>query len=88
MPFCNSAQVARTQSSRLWQAVHHLDRPLIAFAPFHPAYPNAPALRPTFCVWEHGIVAHEAQAGPRYLASERSEPDFALWQSDCLCATV
>jgi hypothetical protein len=75
-------------NNELWQSVHYIDTPLTTFAEFDPAYPKAPNLRPTFCVWELGIVAHEAQAWQRYLASDRSAEDFALWQSDCLRGTV
>jgi hypothetical protein len=30
--------------------------------------------RPTFCVWELGVVCHEQQAWTRYLRSARDEP--------------
>ena len=33
-------------------------------------------IRPTYCVWELGIVAHEARSWSRYLASDRSEFDL------------
>ena len=76
-------------NTELWQSVHYLDRPLSAFAPFFiPPNPTAPALRPTFCVWELAIVAHETQAWQRYLFSNRSAADLATWQSDCRLGPV
>jgi hypothetical protein len=70
-------------NNELWQSVQHIDTPLTAFAPFDHAYPKAADLRPTFCVWELGIVAHEARAWQRYLMSDRSGAHFDTWQSDC-----
>ena len=70
-------------NNELWQSVQYIDHPLTAFAPFGPAYSDAPNLRPTFCVWELGIVAHEASAWQHYLNSERAHPDFDHWQSNC-----
>jgi len=67
-------------SNEAWEAVwyHHGDMP--DFAPFDPACPpRAGMLRPTFCVWELGVVAHEARAWSRFLASERGEEDLANW---------
>lgn len=37
---------------------------------FHP-WPSEPGHRPTFCVWELGVVAHERIAWGAYLTSER-----------------
>ena len=45
-------------------------------------------LRPTFCVWELGVVAHEAKAWSRFLTSPRSEEDEAIWRNDVLSADV
>lgn len=75
-------------NNELWQSVQYLDTPLTAFAPFQPAYPDAPNLRPTFCVWELGIVTHEAKAWQTYLASDRTPDHFAQWQADCLHGPV
>lgn len=61
------------------------------FAPFRPAYPAAAGvapLRPTFCVWELAIVAHEALAWGRLLASDRGDADLARWQADMLGGAV
>ena len=69
-------------NNELWQSVQHIDTPLARFAPFTPAYPVAAALRPTFCVWELGIVAFEAQSWQRYLHSGRTAADFSNWQAD------
>ncbi len=69
-------------NNELWQAVHYLDTGFNDFAPFPPAYPATGAPRPTFCVWELGIVAHEALAWQRLLFSARSPAAFNLWQAD------
>jgi hypothetical protein len=45
-------------------------------------------LRPTFCVWELGVVAHEAAAWSRYLASPRADTDFARWRDDLFAGAV
>lgn len=70
-------------SNELWEAVWYRMGDMAAFAPFDPAYPPAagPA-RPTFCVWELGIVAHESAAWSRYLASSRGQTDRAVWRDD------
>jgi hypothetical protein len=76
-------------NNELWQSVFYIDEPLTAFAAFTPAYPaNAPTPRPTFCVWELGIVAHEAQAWQRFLSSDRTPNDLATWQTDCFAGKV
>jgi hypothetical protein len=67
-------------SNELWEAVWYRDTGMDGFAPFPPAY-EAP-LRPTFCVWELGIVAHESLAWTRFLASPRDEEDLAFWRAD------
>lgn len=75
-------------NNELWQSVLYIDTPLTDFAPFAPAYPAPPNLRPTFCVWELGIVAHEAEAWQRYLTSDRTAADLELWQTDNFHGTV
>ena len=75
-------------NNEMWQSVLYLDDPSAAFAPFDPAYPDAGALRPTFCVWELGIVAHEALAWQTYLYSGRAGADLAQWQSNCFGGKV
>lgn len=74
--------------NELWQSVFHIDHPRTSFTPFDPAYATPPNLRPTFCVWELGIVAHEAKAWQRYLASNQTAADLTTWQSDCLSDQV
>ena len=70
-------------SNEVWEAVWYLDAGMAGFAPFDPAYPpQSGALRPTFCVWELGIVAHESAAWTRFLASPRGEADLERWRRD------
>lgn len=70
-------------SNELWEAVWYRHSDMPAFAPFDPAYPaQAGVVRPTFCVWELGIVAHESAAWGRYLASPRDDAARALWLED------
>ena len=75
-------------NNELWQSVLYIDTPLSDFAPFPPAFPQAPALRPTFCVWELGIVNHEAQVWQRYLSSGRTDADLLTWRADCFTGAV
>ena len=75
-------------NNEIWQAVHYADPPEAGFAPFAPAYPGLGQPRPTLCVWELGIAAHEALAWQRYLFSAREPEDFAAWQADRLTAKV
>ena len=70
-------------SNELWEAVWYRDAGMEGFAPFDPAYPaEAGTVRPTFCVWELGIVSHESLAWSRYLASPRGEEHLARWRDD------
>lgn len=69
-------------ANEAWEAVWYLHGDMPAFRPFDPAYPSAPAPRPTFCVWELGVVAHEAAAWSRFLASPRDEPALVQWLQD------
>ena len=76
-------------SNELWEAVWYRHGDMPAFAPFDPAYPDAAGVvRPTFCVWELGIVAHEALAWGRYLASPRDTTALAAWRADTFSGTV
>lgn len=70
-------------ANEAWEAVWYHQGDMTEFRPFDPAYPpkGAPP-RPTFCVWELGIVAHESAAWSRFLASDRDEPDLAFWLED------
>lgn len=76
-------------SNEIWEAVWYRDAGMDAFAPFGPAYPaQAGMLRPTFCVWEVGVVAHESAAWARYLASPRGDADLARWREDFITGAV
>ncbi|SEH20360.1 hypothetical protein SAMN05428974_4030 [Sphingopyxis sp. YR583] len=70
-------------SNELWEAVWYRQGDMQAFAPFDPACPPAAGVvRPTFCVWELGIVAHESGAWGRYLASPRDDAARVRWLED------
>lgn len=58
------------------------------FAAFDLVYPKEGALRPTFCVWELGVVAHEARAWTRYLASARGPGERDAWLGDVFTGAV
>lgn len=75
-------------NNEIWQSVYYIDAQTTEFTPFPSAYPPAGAPRPTFCVWETGIVAHESQAWQRYLFSDFSRPAMEIWQNDLLTGTV
>lgn len=61
-------------ANEIWEAVYYTDKGMDGFAPFAPANPGPPAvLRPTFCVWEMGIVAFEARAWSDFLVSPRDD---------------
>ncbi|HVQ09316.1 MAG TPA: hypothetical protein VMS43_12865 [Allosphingosinicella sp.] len=75
-------------ANEAWEAVWHRDAGMADFARFEPAYPGAAMLRPTFCVWELGVVAHESAAWSRYLASPRADADLARWRDDLFAGTV
>ncbi len=70
-------------SNELWEAVWYRHGDMAAFAPFDSAYPLEKGVpRPTFCVWELGIVAHESIAWSRYLASPRDTAARSRWLED------
>lgn len=81
-------------ANEVWEAVWYHQGAMDGFAPFGPAYPasadapGAALLRPTFCVWELAVVAHEALAWGRLLASDRGEADLARWQADLIDGAV
>ena len=79
-------------ANEAWEAVAYHHGAMAEFARFDPAYPapggaDAP-VRPTFCVWELAIVAHEARSWSRFLASDRGAAALALWRNDMLAAEV
>ena len=70
-------------ANEAWEAVWYLDGGAPAFAPFGPAYPPvAGPARAAFCVWELGIVAHEARAWSRFLESPRGDAELQRWLAD------
>jgi hypothetical protein len=75
-------------ANEAWEAVWYRDAGMTDFARFAPAYPGAAMLRPTFCVWELGVVAHESAAWSRYLASPRADADLARWRDDLFAGAV
>lgn len=80
-------------SNELWEGVLYHHGNMTSFERFDPAYPpitpdGIAAIRPTFCVWELGIVAHEALIWGQFLSSERGEVDLARWQEDMFSGAV
>ena len=72
-----------------WEAVYYRDETTRRLTLFEPAYPPLTVpLRPTFCVWELGVVAHEARAWTRFLASPRLEADQTRWRDDLFSGDV
>lgn len=70
-------------ANEAWEAVWYGQGDMPAFAPFDPAYPPAAGPpRPAFCVWELGVVAHEALAWSRFLATPRGQADYDAWLDD------
>ncbi|QDZ07286.1 hypothetical protein FPZ24_07185 [Sphingomonas panacisoli] len=74
-------------ANELWEAVYYRDAGMSGFAPFDAAYP-ASGVRPTFCVWEMGIVAAESMAWTQYLRSSRTDDDRRIWAETCFAGTV
>lgn len=74
-------------SNELWEAVFYRDEGMAGFARFEPAYPVG-GPRPTFCVWELGVVAAEAAAWARFLASPRGAADDRAWLAERFSGTV
>lgn len=79
-------------ANEAWEAVAYHQGEMADFARFDPAYPapagqGAPA-RPTFCVWELAIVAHEALAWARFLGSAHDEDALIAWCDDVLESEV
>lgn len=75
-------------NNEIWQSVNFIDAQTKDFTAFPPAYAPLGHPRPTFCVWEMGIVAHEAQAWQRFLFSDRSQSAMRLWQEELFTGTV
>ncbi|HTU11174.1 MAG TPA: hypothetical protein VMG08_09785 [Allosphingosinicella sp.] len=81
-------------ANEAWEAVWYRHGDMPAFAPFDPAYPGTPQAlgaappRPTFCVWELGVVAHEAAAWSRFLASPRGDAALRAWLDDMFAGDV
>lgn len=79
-------------ANEAWEAVAFHHGAMADFARFDPAYPapgeSAAPPRPTFCVWELAIVAHEALSWSRFLATERGPDSLAEWRADLLAAEV
>ena len=72
-----------------WEAVWYHQGGMTGFEPFDPAYASpSGAPRPTFCVWELGVVAHEAKAWSRFLASQRDAADLERWREDWFSGEV
>ncbi len=70
-------------ANEAWEAVWFRQGGMTEFAPFDSGYPQAiGTIRPTFCVWELGVVAHEAAAWSRLLASPRTPDDLQTWRAD------
>jgi hypothetical protein len=76
-------------ANELWEAVWYQQGAMEAFLPFDPAYPpEGGPPRPTFCVWELGVVAHEAGCWGRYLGSARDAAALGQWQEDVFSGPV
>ena len=79
-------------ANEAWETVAYHHRDMAGFERFDPAYPvlsgGEIAPRPTFCVWELAIVAHEALAWSRFLAGDRDDAALAVWRGDLLNAEV
>lgn len=79
-------------ANEAWEIVAYHQGDMPDFQRFDPAYPVAEGVeiraRPTFCVWELAIVAHEALAWSRLLTSDRGEGALAAWRGDMVAAEV
>lgn len=71
--------------NELWESVWARDGAADVF--FRP-WPIAGTHRPTFCVWELGVVAHEREAWVRYLHSERTEAGRQAYLKDSCSGLV
>lgn len=79
-------------ANEAWETVAYHQGDMAGFERFDPAYPVVVSgeivPRPTFCVWELAIVAHEALAWGRFLAGDRDEAALAAWREDMLGGEV
>lgn len=79
-------------ANEAWETVAYHQGDMTGFERFDPAYPGVAqgeiVPRPTFCVWELAIVAHETLAWSRFLAGDRDEAALACWRKDVLKAEV
>lgn len=70
-------------NNEIWEAVYYLKGDMPDFEIFKPAYTETSSpLRPTFCVWEQAVVAHESNCWIQFLISKRSEADIEHWRKD------
>lgn len=67
-------------ANELWQSVYHKQNDQMADFALFPL--DAGGHHPTWCVWELGVVAHEAQAWARFLSSPRDEAAVETYLGD------
>lgn len=70
--------------NELWETVWAKNGGDALFRP----WPIEGAHRPTYCVWELGVVAHEREAWTRYLVSTRGDDARHAYLRDCLAGVV
>ncbi|NJM29907.1 MAG: hypothetical protein HC855_07200 [Rhizobiales bacterium] len=75
-------------NNEAWEAVFYRDEGMTEFAPFHPAYTSPGTPRPTFCIWELGIVAFEAECWAALGRSERTTASLRAWDQRICTAVV
>jgi hypothetical protein len=71
--------------NELWETVWAKDGD--ADPAFRP-WPTPRTHRPTYCVWELGVVCHESRAWSRYLRSERDAAALRAYLEDGFDGTV
>ena len=70
--------------NELWETVWAKDADGDSFGPWD----TSTGHRPTFCVWELGVVAHERDAWSRYLESGRDDDAHREYLRDCYIGSV
>jgi hypothetical protein len=70
--------------NELWQTVWAKDGEDAGFEP----WPIPTSHRPTFCVWELGVVCHEQRAWSRYLRSGRDARERDVYLADTYAGLV